>query len=77
MVFFLMCYSFDIMLLINAFIFFLSSLVGRPIPLKLNPHPSKEEIDRVHRQYMDLLTALFNEYKVRFGLSEDEQLEII
>ncbi|XP_072033297.1 2-acylglycerol O-acyltransferase 2-A-like [Amphiura filiformis] len=55
----------------------INTVVGRPIKVKMNPHPTKEEINETHKLYMDSLTSLFDENKERFGLDKDEKLEII
>ncbi|XP_072033302.1 2-acylglycerol O-acyltransferase 2-A-like [Amphiura filiformis] len=55
----------------------INTVVGRPINVKQNPCPTKEDIDETHRIYMDSLISLFDEYKERFGLGKEEKLKII
>ena len=47
------------------------------MPVTKNPHPTKEEVDDVHRQYVKELIKLFDENKTKYGVAEDVSLEII
>ncbi|KAJ3250799.1 diacylglycerol O-acyltransferase 1 [Boothiomyces macroporosus] len=39
-------------------------VVGRPLEIKeANPHPTPEEIDRVHKQYLDNMRQLYDDFK--------------
>ncbi|XP_077488785.1 2-acylglycerol O-acyltransferase 2-like isoform X2 [Amblyomma americanum] len=42
------------------------TVVGRPLDVPRSVNPSAEEVDRVHRQYVDALVQLFNEHKSRY-----------
>lgn len=44
-------------------------LVGKPIRVEQNPHPTKEEVDAVHGAYLDNLQNLFEENKNKYGYS--------
>lgn len=48
------------------------TVVGRPLNVPKSVNPSAEEVDRVHRQYIDALVQLFNEHKARYGAPEAE-----
>ena len=41
----------------------LITVVGTPIPVKLNANPSQKEIETLHQQYLDALQKLYDEYK--------------
>lgn len=40
-----------------------SLVVGDPIPVTQNPHPSQEQVDQVHADYMAALRRLFDSHK--------------
>ena len=42
-----------------------------------NPNPSKEEVDEIHHLYLEQLRELFEENKLKFGVDENQYLEII
>ncbi len=42
-----------------------------------NPHPTREEVNEIHKQYVDTLKALFDDHKTKYGIAEDVELEII
>ncbi|KAK8783062.1 hypothetical protein V5799_015595 [Amblyomma americanum] len=48
------------------------TVVGRPLDVPRRENPSDEEVDRVHRQYVDALLQLFNEHKGQCGAPEAE-----
>jgi len=52
------------------------TVVGKPIPVKRNPNPTKEEIDRLHAEYCAQLTNLFDENKTQYGVPETAKLNI-
>ena len=52
-------------------------LVGAPIKVGKNKNPSEEEIGSVHSEYCRQLKALFEAHKIKFGLPETAQLEIV
>ncbi|KAE8604390.1 hypothetical protein XENTR_v10014696 [Xenopus tropicalis] len=50
------------------------TVVGRPIPVKQTLHPTQEEIESLHQQYLSALRDLFEEHKERYGIPEHESL---
>ncbi|ETE56805.1 Diacylglycerol O-acyltransferase 2, partial [Ophiophagus hannah] len=51
-------------------------LLGEPITIPKTDNPSQKEIDFYHSLYIQSLAKLFEKYKMKFGLSEVEMLEI-
>uniref|UniRef100_A0A2L2Y2A0 Acyltransferase n=1 Tax=Parasteatoda tepidariorum TaxID=114398 RepID=A0A2L2Y2A0_PARTP len=49
-------------------------VIGKPIDVEKIPHPTEEDINKLHQKYIDSLTALFEEHKVKY--SPDVQLII-
>ncbi|RHY85203.1 hypothetical protein DYB35_013991 [Aphanomyces astaci] len=43
---------------------------GNPIPTTRADHPTQEDIDRVHKQYVAELERIFEKYKAQFGYPE-------
>uniref|UniRef100_A0A3Q1EEZ7 Acyltransferase n=1 Tax=Acanthochromis polyacanthus TaxID=80966 RepID=A0A3Q1EEZ7_9TELE len=61
---------------------FISSLcsispVGKPIPVTQTPSPSRDDIESLHKVYMQSLTDLFEEHKHTYGLDEHQHLTFI
>ncbi|XP_029029637.1 2-acylglycerol O-acyltransferase 3b isoform X2 [Betta splendens] len=54
-----------------------TTVVGRPISVPKRMAPTEEEVDHYHGLYMEALSKLFHEYKVKCGLSESHKLQII
>ncbi|KAL1771017.1 2-acylglycerol O-acyltransferase 1 [Sigmodon hispidus] len=50
------------------------TVVGRPIPVQQTPHPTPEQIDKLHQTYVEELKKLFDEHKGKYGISEDKVL---
>jgi len=50
--------------------------VGRPISVVQNDEPSVDYINEIHAQYVDGLVAVFEENKLKFGLTQDDVLTI-
>lgn len=42
-------------------------LVGKPIPVERVAEPSQEQIDALHRRYMQELEVLFDAHKDNYG----------
>lgn len=55
------------------FISFLS--VGRPIEVERVENPTREQVESLHKQYIESLTSLFEEYNPIYGC-ETSRLEI-
>lgn len=53
------------------------TVVGAPVRVKENAHPSEEEVDEVHAEYCRQLTNLFDEHKTKHGISEETKLEFV
>ena len=50
--------------------------VGKPIEVQKTPHPSQEEVDRLHQRYMQELENLFEAHKLKYNIPRDQHLEI-
>lgn len=48
--------------------------VGRPIPVQQTLHPTPEQIEELHKTYMEELRKLFEEHKGKFGVPEHKTL---
>ncbi|KAK6049329.1 diacylglycerol acyltransferase [Cooperia oncophora] len=55
----------------------LNTVVGAPITVPVVHEPTDEEVDRVHRQYCEALTELFEQHKARFGVSKETELTMV
>ncbi|NXW94330.1 MOGT2 acyltransferase, partial [Alopecoenas beccarii] len=53
------------------------TVVGKPIPVQKKYRPSEEEVDKVHRKYLNELSKLFEEHKAKYNIPEDRHLEFI
>ncbi|XP_055521244.1 2-acylglycerol O-acyltransferase 2-A [Leucoraja erinacea] len=53
------------------------TVVGKPIPVERNASPTDQDIESLHKAYLDQLTCLFEENKIKFGLAENSHLELI
>ncbi|CAN6274690.1 unnamed protein product, partial [Urochloa humidicola] len=51
-------------------------VVGRPIEVVKNSHPTADEINEVHKQFVAAMQELFNKYKTRTGYP-DLQLRVL
>ena len=49
--------------------------VGKPIEVQKTPHPSQEEVDRLHQHYMTELENLFEAHKLKYNVPRDQHLE--
>ncbi|XP_014351675.1 diacylglycerol O-acyltransferase 2-like [Latimeria chalumnae] len=54
-----------------------NTVVGKPINVVKNENPSGQEIEKYHMLYIHSLLELFNNYKVKFGLSPTDELIIV
>ncbi|KAL3050793.1 hypothetical protein OYC64_001125 [Pagothenia borchgrevinki] len=55
----------------------INTVVGEPIPLVRTPSPSSEDIEGLHRIYLQSLTHLFEQNKEKYGLDEHQHLTFI
>ncbi|XP_012673098.1 2-acylglycerol O-acyltransferase 1 [Clupea harengus] len=55
----------------------ISTIVGRPIPVVQTPSPSNEDIENLHKLYIEGLTQVFEENKANYGVAEDKHLKFI
>jgi 2-acylglycerol O-acyltransferase 2 len=53
-----------------------NTVVGKPIPVKQIQNPTQEDIDQLHAEYCAQLSTLFDENKTKYGISEDEILNM-
>ncbi|CAO2613705.1 2-acylglycerol O-acyltransferase 2 [Lemmus lemmus] len=53
----------------------INTVVGKPIDVQMTPLPSEEEVDQLHRRYMEELCKLFEEHKLKFNVPADQHLE--
>ena len=49
--------------------------VGKPIKVQMTPQPSEEEVNQLHRHYIQELCKLFEEHKLKFNVPADQHLE--
>ncbi len=61
----------------NHIILVSDTAVGHPIATKKCANPTNEEVNAVHKEYMDALVALFEEHKTKYGIDKDKKLVII
>ncbi|OWK17952.1 hypothetical protein Celaphus_00009245 [Cervus elaphus hippelaphus] len=54
----------------------ITTVVGKPIEVQKTPHPSQEEVDRLHQRYMQELENLFEAHKLKYNVPRDQHLEI-
>lgn len=52
-----------------------SLAVGKPIKVQMTPQPSEEEVNQLHRRYIQELCKLFEEHKLKFNVPADQHLE--
>ncbi|XP_076010841.1 2-acylglycerol O-acyltransferase 2-A [Genypterus blacodes] len=50
------------------------TVVGQPISVVQTPCPSSEDIESLHKLYLDKLTELFEQHKHEFGLEDHQHL---
>ncbi|OQV15290.1 putative 2-acylglycerol O-acyltransferase 1 [Hypsibius exemplaris] len=50
------------------------AIVGRPIFVEQNDHPSDEVVDRIHAQYIDDLERIYEDNKARFGVESSNRI---
>uniref|UniRef100_H3CGV9 Acyltransferase n=1 Tax=Tetraodon nigroviridis TaxID=99883 RepID=H3CGV9_TETNG len=50
------------------------TVVGKPISVAQTPSPTSEDIEALHRAYLQRLTQLFEEHKLEYGLQQHQHL---
>uniref|UniRef100_A0A7N8YRW6 Acyltransferase n=2 Tax=Mastacembelus armatus TaxID=205130 RepID=A0A7N8YRW6_9TELE len=50
------------------------TIVGKPISVVQTPSPSSEDIESLHKVYLQSLMDLFEQHKHTYGLSQDQRL---
>lgn len=53
------------------------SVFGEPIDVEATESPTREQVDELHKKYVDRLTDLFESNKTKYGVPEDHHLNII
>ncbi|XP_029442180.1 2-acylglycerol O-acyltransferase 2 [Rhinatrema bivittatum] len=53
------------------------TVVGKPINVEQNDHPSQGEVDRLHKLYIEELCNLFEAHKTRYNIPADRHLEFV
>ncbi|XP_043929333.1 2-acylglycerol O-acyltransferase 2 [Protopterus annectens] len=53
------------------------TVVGKPLKVEMKSNPSPEEIDELHKKYIEHLCQLFEEHKTKYGVPEDVHLTFI
>jgi len=54
----------------------INTVVGAAIPVTKCPNPTPEMIDKLHAQYTEALAKLFEENKMKYGISKESKLVI-
>ncbi|KAK6055715.1 diacylglycerol acyltransferase [Cooperia oncophora] len=52
----------------------INTVLGAPIKVTKTEHPTQEQIDDLHRQYVTKLQELFDTHKTKYGVSPQTQL---
>ncbi|XP_045920579.1 2-acylglycerol O-acyltransferase 1 isoform X3 [Micropterus dolomieu] len=55
----------------------INTIVGKPIPVVQTPSPSSEDIECLHKVYLESLSELFEQHKHIYGLDEHQHLTFI
>ncbi|NP_001089961.1 2-acylglycerol O-acyltransferase 2-A [Xenopus laevis] len=55
----------------------IATIVGKPIRVEENPNPSSEEVDKLHKIYMEELSKLFEEHKTKYNVPADKHLTFV
>ncbi|KAJ1908636.1 diacylglycerol O-acyltransferase 1 [Tieghemiomyces parasiticus] len=53
------------------------TVVGRPIPVECNPHPTTEQLRAVQQQYMQGLMAIYDKYKDTYAKDRISDLRFV
>ncbi|KAL2768598.1 diacylglycerol O-acyltransferase 2-like protein 6, partial [Daubentonia madagascariensis] len=55
----------------------ITTVVGEPLPIPKIENPDMKTVDKYHALYISVLRKLFDQYKVEYGLPENQELTII
>ncbi|XP_039225622.1 2-acylglycerol O-acyltransferase 2-A-like [Crotalus tigris] len=53
------------------------TVVGKPIQVEKKHNPSQDEVDELHKRYLEALCILFEEHKLKYNVSEDTHLSFV
>ncbi|XP_015683124.1 2-acylglycerol O-acyltransferase 2-A-like [Protobothrops mucrosquamatus] len=53
------------------------TVVGKPIQLVKKHNPSQDEVDELHKRYLEELCKLFEEHKLKYNVPEDTHLSFV
>ncbi|XP_039225612.1 2-acylglycerol O-acyltransferase 2-A-like [Crotalus tigris] len=53
------------------------TVVGKPIQVEKKHNPSQDEVDDLHKRYLEGLSKLFEEHKLKYNVPEDTHLSFI
>ncbi|KAM3837582.1 2-acylglycerol O-acyltransferase 2-A-like [Vipera latastei] len=53
------------------------TVVGKPIQVGKKHNPSQDEVDELHKRYLEELCKLFEEHKLKYNVPEDKHLSFI
>lgn len=54
----------------------LGIVYGKPIAVKQDDNPSDEQVEKLHKQFMDATEEIFNDYKAHFGYKSNETIVV-
>ncbi|XP_039225621.1 2-acylglycerol O-acyltransferase 2-A-like [Crotalus tigris] len=52
-------------------------VVGKPIQVGKKHNPSQDEVDELHKRYLEALCKLFEEHKLKYNVPEDTHLSFV
>jgi len=55
----------------------ITSVVGQPIRIEQNAHPTHAQVNAVHEQYVQGVIDLFETHKHKFGIAVHQHLEVM
>ncbi|XP_020665348.3 2-acylglycerol O-acyltransferase 2 [Pogona vitticeps] len=53
------------------------TVVGKPIHVEKKPNASEEEVDKLHQVYMEELSKLFEDHKLKYNVPEEQHLTFV
>ncbi|KAM3837605.1 2-acylglycerol O-acyltransferase 2-A-like [Vipera latastei] len=53
------------------------TVVGKPIQVGKKHNPSQDEVDELHKRYLEELCKLFEDHKLKYNVPEDKHLSFI